>query len=250
MPFYTVAGIVIAAVGCAGSQGSDKAGGEASSSVLEQGLVAHWCFDSEAGVDCSKGGFDGYVVGSIQATDGIVGKAASFDGSSWIEIPSPFFLDGLCEVSLSVFMRMDDVGNGSQILGGGDFRGGTDPLSFQFYGGRFTNVGFEDITQDTRIKADWDDDTVRYGADQWYHFATTLAQADDGARLRIYLDGVLVEEVHEPGRRCVGYDITMPTQIGAIHGEQVWKGAIDELRIYHRTLSDEEVALLAAPLPQ
>ncbi len=244
--------LIMSLAGCAGSQGSDKAGAEASSSSIARGLVAHWCFDDSVRIatDCSKGGYDGFVQGSVGSIEGIVGGAGHFDGRTWIEVPSPFFLDGLCEASLSAFFRVEDLGKGGQIIGGGDIRGGTDPLSFQFYGGRFTNVGFEDIPQNSRIKADWNDETIRYDADRWYHFATTLSQAEDGSWLRIYLDGLLVEQVHETQKRCIGYDISMPTQIGAIHGSQHWRGAIDELRIYHRPLNDTEVALLAASLPK
>ena len=78
----------------------------------------------------------------------------------------------------------------------------------------------------------------------------TLSQQDDGSHLRVYLDGLLVEEVHETEKHCIGYDISMATQIGAIHGHQRWRGAIDELRVYHRPLSDTEISLLTAALPR
>ena len=252
-PFTFTFGLVaLLLTGCAGSQGSDKTGAEASSSALEKGLVAHWCFDDshQIGTDCSKGGYDGFVSGSERSIDGIVGQAAYFDGATWIDVPSPFFLDGLCEASVTAFFRVDELNNGAQILGGGDLRGGTDPLSFQLYGGRFTNVGFEDIPQGSSIKSDWDDETIRYAQDRWYHLAVTLSQQDDGSHLRVYLDGLLVEEVHETEKHCIGYDISMATQIGAIHGHQRWRGAIDELRVYHRPLSDTEISLLTAALPR
>lgn len=223
----------------------------ANSSILEQGLVAHWCFDhpDRLAADCSKGGYDGQPVGHVTPSAGVIGQAASFAGDAWIDVPSPFFLDGLCEASVAAFIWIDDYQQMGQLIGGGDLRGGMDPLSFQFQGGYLTNVGFEDTDRSTMIKADWDDRrTQRYVAGRWYHFAATLARTDTGSRLQIYMDGSLVEEIDEPGPRCIGYDIPMPTQIGAIHEIQTWKGAIDDLRIYRRPLSEEEVALLMAPL--
>lgn len=128
--------VVLLLSGCAGSQGSDKTGAEASSSSLEKGLVAHWCFDDprQIGTDCSKGGYDGFVSGTpssiVVAIDGVVGQAAHFNGATWIDVPSPFFLDGLCQATVTAFFRVDELNHGAQILGGGDLRGGTDPLSF------------------------------------------------------------------------------------------------------------------------
>jgi hypothetical protein len=252
----TVGLVVLLLSGCAGSQGSDKTGAEASSSSLEKGLVAHWCFDDprQIGTDCRKGGYDGFVSGTpssiVVAIDGVVGQAAHFDGATWIDVPSPFFLDGLCQATVTAFFRVDELNHGAQILGGGDLRGGTDPLSFQLYDGRFTNVGFEDIPAGSSIKSDWDDETIRYQQDRWYHLAVTLSQQEDGSHLRVYLDGLLLEDVHETEKQCIGYDISMPTQIGAIHGHQKWQGAIDELRVYHRSLSDTEISLLTAALPR
>ena len=64
----TVGLVVLLLSGCAGSQGSDKTGAEASSSSLEKGLVAHWCFHDprQIGTDYSKGGYDGFVSGTPQ----------------------------------------------------------------------------------------------------------------------------------------------------------------------------------------
>jgi hypothetical protein len=242
---------IAALCGCAASQGSNSVTDGANSNVLEQGIVAHWCFDhpDRPAADCSKGGYDGFIAGNVTLAPGVVGQAANFDGNSWIDVPSPFFLDGLCQATIASFIWLDNLDHMGQILGGGDPRGGTDPLSFQLEGGRLSNVGFEDIPSLTWIKAP-DEATPRFETGRWYHFATTLDTTHTGSRLQIYLNGLLVDEIEEPGARCIGYDIAMPTQIGAIHESQRWNGAIDELRVYHRPLSAEEVALLAAPLPQ
>ena len=209
--------------------------------------MAHWCFDTadNPARDCSEAGYDGYYMGSLRVVEGRVGNAGTFDGETWIEVPSPFFLDGLCQATVSAFLRLEEKGPQQQILGGGDVRGGTDPLSFQLSDGAMTNVGFEDTDADLRMKADWEVNGQLFDSDRWYHLAVTLERAEKGSRMVIYVDGEVVEEVERSAPRCIAYDVPMPTQIGAIHGSQTWRGQLDELRIYNRALSADEVALLA-----
>lgn len=80
----------------------------------------------------------------------------------------------------------------------------------------------------------------------WHHVAATY----DGASLRIYLDGAISGEqtVTPTGISQSAYEIFVGTDQYA--PEPLYtKGAIDELRIYDRALSAQEVAALAAGNP-
>lgn len=237
-------GVILAGAVTATAQDSPSSGTMPSAAT---GPVARWCFDDpdDLGADCDSH-FDAVPVGAPQAiNDGVVGGAVHLDGESWFDVPSPFFLDGLCSATVSAHLWLDKLEGSQQIIGGGDFRGGSDPLSFQIDGGRMTNVGYEDMTLKRGIKANWDDAVQHFETGRWYHLAVTLQPDGDGSLLLIYIDGEFVEETRKSYSVCIGYDIPMPTQLGAIHGIQTWHGKLDELTIHARTLNADEVRKLA-----
>jgi hypothetical protein len=78
--------------------------------------------------------------------------------------------------------------------------------------------------------------TAKLAANSWTHIATTY----DGTNMRVYVNGVLVRTVARSG--------SMIATAGPLHigGNEVWggefySGLIDEVRIYNRALSLEEI---------
>ena len=69
----------------------------------------------------------------------------------------------------------------------------------------------------------------------WIHFAGTY----DGINIRGYINGQLMKVKNHPGHPGHSQQIT----VGAMNG---WTGAIDDLRFYNRTLSENEIAVLAS----
>ena len=82
--------------------------------------------------------------------------------------------------------------------------------------------------------------------EHWYFLAATMDMLSARTRtMRLYVNGELVNELHT--LEDVDYDTqSMWTTIGAVHqGEgQNFTGDIDEVRIYDRALSPEEVRAL------
>lgn len=75
---------------------------------------------------------------------------------------------------------------------------------------------------------------------QWHHVATTF----DGSELRIYFDGALVGSQARSGTLNTSGE--QPAYIGASRGSaEFFPGGIDEMRIYGRALSSEEVQAIA-----
>jgi hypothetical protein len=72
--------------------------------------------------------------------------------------------------------------------------------------------------------------TTSFESDRWYH----LAYIFDGTTFGVYVDGRLENEVRHPGRHGRDGDIRL--------GPVAW---LDDLRIYPRALSADEVADLA-----
>jgi hypothetical protein len=80
-------------------------------------------------------------------------------------------------------------------------------------------------------------------ADRWYHLAATW----DGVTKRLYIDGVLSVEAAAPAPGA--YD-TSDAHIGCDSDNgslsQYYAGILDEIELYDRALSADEIALLAA----
>jgi flagellin-like protein len=76
---------------------------------------------------------------------------------------------------------------------------------------------------------------------QWYHLVGTY----DGENQDLYLDGSLVNST----LWTEGFYINSTLSIGKDHEEdwQFWHGVIDELRIYTRTLTEEEIRASYSP---
>jgi hypothetical protein len=83
---------------------------------------------------------------------------------------------------------------------------------------------------------------------RWVHVAATH---DDGGRMRLYIDGQEVAE-HRGPRQPLGGGTNPLTIGGHIHRgasrniTQQIHGSLDELLLYRRTLSGEEIAALAS----
>ena len=84
--------------------------------------------------------------------------------------------------------------------------------------------------------------TPGFGTGVWVHVAATW----DGSRRALFVNGALVAEdvettsMFDASPVVIGADINSGTQI------QQYRGSIDEVRVYTRTLTDAEIAALAA----
>ena len=74
-------------------------------------------------------------------------------------------------------------------------------------------------------------------ANRWYHVIATY----DGTTARIYLDGILAESKPRPGKIVVNAN---PLLIGKSGFGEKFTGLIDDVMIYHRVLSDQDVKQL------
>jgi hypothetical protein len=74
-------------------------------------LVAYYPFDGDY-KDYSGNGNDGIPKGSMAFTDGVIGKGASFDGKSWIEVSDSDSLDLSTALTFSVWLYKQDAGTG------------------------------------------------------------------------------------------------------------------------------------------
>ena len=78
-------------------------------------LVAYYPFDGDY-KDYSGNGNDEIPKGSMAFTDGVIGKGASFDGKSWIEVSDSDSLDLSNALTFSVWLYKQDAGTGGRAV--------------------------------------------------------------------------------------------------------------------------------------
>lgn len=193
----------------------------------EQGLVAEWHFDGDAR-DSSGNGNDGTTYGAA-FVDGVRGRALSFDGvDDYVTIGAhPELEPSTISVSVWVkFSRTEDLRLIIDSSHGDDTKGwvlqqypgfiifGYGSSSGSFYGAQTSS---------------------NPGDNNWHQLVGTF----DGVSEKIYLDGVL-----SGVDTYIGTPVPSgrPINIGYwYYGGRYFNGLIDEIRIYNRALSAEEI---------
>ncbi len=191
------------------------------------GLVAHYTFDGNVN-DSSGNGNDGALNGGPTYVNGVVGSAIDLDGTddyvSTGKNASALGIAGNSPRTVTVWVYTRSFGNGG-IYDVGARQTGQDfclrtldntenRWRIQYWGGDM------DFTYDT--------------ANRWVHFA----HVHDGTHTKVYADGVLIVD----WEKTIDTADTNPWQIG-LYGwpGNYFDGLIDELYLYNRALSAEEV---------
>lgn len=217
------------------------------------GLVGHWKLDEGAGTvakNSSAQGNDGTINGGavLQPYGGKVGGALKFDGTSgYARIPNgPHFDFGMGSLTVALWARKDGdsadshdcifctnaVGN-SNVSGMGFFRH-SNPSKFAA-----ANIYFDDDTNpSTWMDAGDADMFTEHG--RWYHFVVVVDR--DAGRLHYYRDGVHIDNFQTAfnlGNFAFSEDLDLGARSG--HNDNWFNGAVDDVRVYNRALSLEEV---------
>lgn len=196
-----------------------------------------------AGVSDSSGSHnDGQAVGTMQSDpNGRIGRAASFDGASWIDIASSASLGVTTKLTYAAWIKPT-----------GNLDGALSPGIIAKRDGFDTNVAFTmflyandnlyvDVPGTVRNHS-----TTMFTLGSWAHVATVYdGTAAAPTRIRIYVNGKLDQSFTD----SVGsIPITSAHLLigNLVNGGDRFKGLIDEVAIWSRALSDAEIAALAA----
>jgi len=202
-------------------------------SCMTKGLVAYWSFDEGSGniaYDSSGNGNHGTIYGA-KWTQGKFGQALSFDGvddyvdTTAINITGPITITLWVKLNVPVIDKVHTFVNKYPAINYWMF------AIHQFekapiIGFVFTNAGWQR--------------TAGYATaltDMKWHF---LAAGYDGTKLFLYEDGILKQT------KTIGSDTIRTSahtvKIGGSTVANEWlNGLIDEVRIYNRALSEEEI---------
>jgi hypothetical protein len=212
-------------------------------------LVAHWSMDDNAGnttvVDSSGNGNNGTAQQntSVLQTFGPIDGALSFNGiSDFVNLGSPVFLNDLPSGDFSVSAWINDQSSaGKRMIIGiypGDSTGwvlrkqsGDSGRYIDFWIGHSdTNAYF--ITPEGSIVSD-----------SWHHIVAVWYAGTKTCK--IYIDGVESSYTKaEAGQGSYNSDASYDKEIGRMifnGGIQHFEGAMDQIKIFNKTLSQEEI---------
>lgn len=220
-------------------------------SIASEELVLWYRFDDlleDGAADIGPHGLDGQC-GLLcpSRVDGLFGQAARFDGNSgqFFRAPPHAALQPTEGITLSAWIRYDDLDATRAIV---TQKLGTDEHNAYWLGN----------LDDGRLQLCTDERTLRHhsrasdvlASDVWLHVAATWDAAL--AMLRLFVDGTLVQQEslsslsYEDGRAThVGIDIDGADDML----DDALLGTLDELQIWKRGLTAEEVARLSECRP-
>ena len=205
----------------------------------DAGLLGYWKFDEGQGdvaTDSSDRGNDGEIW-DAEWVRGAFGAALHFDGQgAHVAIPEIAGLDGSDELTLSAWVCWEGAGRYPNILSGGRWSPGGFMLFVQDQRCAF-RMGRPEFSA-TRNPEQWGEVSASlldpFELGRWYHLAATFKRPE----IRTYVDG------KEAGSARWDYPVGYHDDliIGKWSGKRGHEGLIDEVKIFNRALSAEEVA--------
>lgn len=219
-------------------------------SLLSDGLVGYWDLDESSANTCTGGtndacdssgnGFDGTWDSGATTSVGKFGNGVVFDGTDdTVSVAYTATLAPTTAISYGAWFEVDDDTLDIRIISktqaGGYNLGFNDTISNALtatvnVGGSYYYLSYSNDNIETNT---------------WYHAFVTY----DGETLRLYLNGVLVDENTDPSG-AITYTQTNELCIGGEPDNTVcittneFAGTIDEARIYNRALSPSEIRIL------
>jgi hypothetical protein len=197
------------------------------------GLVLYLPFDGNAN-DASGNGNNGVVKGTAKWVAGQFKNAMEFDGATYIEVadkPNSGF-DNVPSLTIEVWVKMA-AHHDNGIVVKLTVAGQSWPCSYNLETWS-DKLAYFDINSDIGKYA-----TSDYPLDKWFHLVGVF-DGKAGADM-IYIDGVLKSTNPRPEK--IVPDSDLPVYIGCVvPGQNFFKGMLDDLAIYSRALSQQEIA--------
>jgi len=207
----------------------------------EESLISHWSFDDGTAND-QVGDNDGEIHGATPAA-GKVGQGLSFDGGNdYVDFPGlGEQLNGKQELTIEFWMKPDGPRDYSIILG----FGGSGYFRFSSYNTNHHSVTVFDsgiiagTDQRLRCTPDYSHPEGCYHnfTDDWSHTVLTF----NDSKWYWYINGELQRKGATGG---AGLNATADMYIGRAPSSRFWRGILDEVKVYDRILSEDEVEFL------
>lgn len=205
------------------------------SHYLSRNLEAVWLFNDRPGIvgqtqDSSLNGHHGTLNGDAHSVPGRFGTAIAVDGSGndYVETVDLEAIEGGTELTVIVWARIENGGNGFPKLVSKEHSGSIDCL----IGRSGIDVQFYiNSTALVSSGSDWSYDT-------WYQFVFRFRSGETNGK-KIYLNGVIIAEATQTATiNNIASALTIGDRPGGGRG---LLGQIDAVFVYSRALSDREV---------
>jgi glucose/arabinose dehydrogenase len=206
---------------------------------LPAGLAAGWSFNEASGTsatDSSGNGNTATLVNGVAQTAGNYGGGLTFDGvNDYLTVPdSPSLNIAGTGLTLTMWINPQALAGGDSVVLGKFWNATmTDPYyqyGLELTGGTVPNffVG----TTGGPVSASMG---IALALNQWSHLAVVF----DGSQVLYYLNGTLVTTASLPATITARSN---PFRLGADNNtQQFFKGSLDEVRIYNRALTEQEI---------
>ena len=200
----------------------------------DDSLILYFSFDELDGdtvPDLSQYGNNGTIAGTPELAAGKFGNALKLNGESdWVEVPHADILTVDTSVTVMAWINTERHTGPAGALWQGILAKGNGPRSYSFY----TDANSKCLHLSAGGGSVCDGEIV---LNEWQHVA---AQVDDGTH-RYWLNG---EPAGESGGKSAlpGAADTAAVLVGKTHeGNREFLGLLDEVRIWNRALSPDEV---------
>ena len=212
---------------------------------LTDGLVAHYEFENNAD-DSSGNGNDGEEFGGVSYVDGVIGQAASFDGvDDYLSVDSDDSLNPDSQLSIAMWLNISSYTNtwSPIVHKGGAYTDSHENREYSLWVNDSKFFHLASAGDNDRQKTF----NTEYGTaieGEWIFYVAIIDRSSNITK--VYLDGELTLSESDSYSSFNNNDDDL--RIG--WSEEVrsnyhnYDGLIDDLRIYNRTLSVEEIQAL------
>jgi hypothetical protein len=228
-------------------------GASAVNAGLDDGLAGHWELDETSGTiarDSSGNGHNGTLVGGLSfdgnSVGGVIDRALHLTGAEGASMRADSVSLPTGAFTFSMWFNpdsdQDSSGNKWYLMywGGAEDTFGNKPL-YEFNEDERGTIrlcigvaGKEQYKLETR--------TNSWKAFTWYHLVATF----DGTDVKLYVNGALEDSANQPGAHYASSKVCFGSKY---NGEGPFRGRLDDIRIYSRALTADEITGLYRVYP-